>query len=168
MLKALTIQINWQFTGGAGIMQVEHTADCFDVGGAWLKSPLSTEVWHLLRLLHITKVAICSLSSSKCLSIKCWSENCNVHICLKNTFNDASLSQIGDLQFHHNPPILPQRNEKYDCYKVKYTSIYTIYIYPDNCHYHNSLPLVISRAGLYLILVYVRTLTALLYLNFVS
>jgi len=28
--------------GGAGIMQVEHTADCF--GGAWLKSPLSTEV----------------------------------------------------------------------------------------------------------------------------
>jgi len=25
-------------------MQVEHTADCF--GGAWLKSPLSTEVWH--------------------------------------------------------------------------------------------------------------------------
>jgi len=24
------------------IMQVEHTADCF--GGAWLKSPLSTEV----------------------------------------------------------------------------------------------------------------------------
>ena len=26
-------------------MQVEHTADCF--GGAWFKSPLSTEVWHL-------------------------------------------------------------------------------------------------------------------------
>jgi len=25
-------------------MQVEHTADCF--GGAWFKSPLSTEVWH--------------------------------------------------------------------------------------------------------------------------
>jgi len=44
MLKALAIQINWQFTGGAGIMQVEHTADCF--GGTWLKSPLSTEVWH--------------------------------------------------------------------------------------------------------------------------
>jgi len=31
-----------QFTGGTGIMQVEHTADCF--GGAWFKSPLSTEV----------------------------------------------------------------------------------------------------------------------------
>ena len=28
--------------GSAGIMQVEHTADCFE--GAWLKSPLSTEV----------------------------------------------------------------------------------------------------------------------------
>ena len=27
---------------GAGIMEVEHTADCF--GGAWFKSPLSTEV----------------------------------------------------------------------------------------------------------------------------
>jgi len=26
--------------GGAGIKQMEHTADCF--GGAWLKSPLST------------------------------------------------------------------------------------------------------------------------------
>ena len=38
------IQINWQFAGGVGTMQVEHTADCF--GGAWLKSPLSTEVWH--------------------------------------------------------------------------------------------------------------------------
>jgi len=25
-------------------LQVEHTADCF--GGAWFKSPLSTEVWH--------------------------------------------------------------------------------------------------------------------------
>jgi len=45
MPKALAIQINWQFTGGAGIMQVEHTADCF--GGTWFKSPLSTEVWHL-------------------------------------------------------------------------------------------------------------------------
>jgi len=30
---------------GTGITQVKHTADCF--GGAWLKSPLSTEVWHL-------------------------------------------------------------------------------------------------------------------------
>ena len=29
---------------GTGIMQVEHTADCFR--SAWLKSPLSTEVWH--------------------------------------------------------------------------------------------------------------------------
>ena len=36
MPKALAIQINWQFVGGAGIMQVEHTADRF--GGAWLKS----------------------------------------------------------------------------------------------------------------------------------
>jgi len=45
MPKALAIQINWQFAGGAGIMQVEHTADCFR--GTWLKSPLSTEVWHL-------------------------------------------------------------------------------------------------------------------------
>ena len=44
MLKALVIQINWQFAGGAGFMQMEHTADCF--GGAWFKSPLSTEVWH--------------------------------------------------------------------------------------------------------------------------
>jgi len=44
MPKAQAIQINWQFMGSAGIMQVEHTADCF--GGAWLKSPLSTEVWH--------------------------------------------------------------------------------------------------------------------------
>ena len=44
MPKAQAIQINWQFTGSAGIMQVEHTADCF--GGAWFKSPLSTEVWH--------------------------------------------------------------------------------------------------------------------------
>jgi len=44
MPKALAMQINWQFTGGAGIMQVEHTADCF--GGTWLKSPLSTEVYH--------------------------------------------------------------------------------------------------------------------------
>ena len=44
MPKAQAIQINWQFTGSAGIMQVEHTADC--VGGAWFKSPLSTEVWH--------------------------------------------------------------------------------------------------------------------------
>jgi len=144
MLKALTIQINWQFTGGAGIMQVEHTADCFDVGGAWLKSPLSTEVWHLLRLLHITKVAICSLSSSKCLSIKCWSENCNVHICLKNTFNDASLSQIGDLQFHHNPPILPQRNEKYDMIAIKLNihlftqSIYILTIVTITIHYRSS------------------------------
>ena len=34
MPKAQAIQINWQFTGSAGIMQVEHTADCF--GGAWL------------------------------------------------------------------------------------------------------------------------------------
>jgi len=42
MPKALAIQINGQFAGGTGIMQVEHTADCF--GGAWLKSPLSTEV----------------------------------------------------------------------------------------------------------------------------
>jgi len=33
MPKAQAIQINWQFTGSAGIMQVEHTADCF--GGAW-------------------------------------------------------------------------------------------------------------------------------------
>jgi len=44
MPKVLAIQINWQFMGGIGIMQVEHTADCF--GGAWFKSPLSTEVWH--------------------------------------------------------------------------------------------------------------------------
>ena len=44
MPKALAIQINGQFAGGTGIMQVEHTADCF--GGAWLKSPLSTEVWY--------------------------------------------------------------------------------------------------------------------------
>jgi len=44
-IVALAIQINWQFAGGASIMQVEHTADCF--GGAWLKSPLLTEVWHL-------------------------------------------------------------------------------------------------------------------------
>jgi len=44
MPKAQAVQINWQFTGSAGIMQVEHTADCF--GGAWFKSPLSTEVWH--------------------------------------------------------------------------------------------------------------------------
>jgi len=44
MPKALAIQINWQFTDGAGIMQVEHTADYFV--GAWFKSPLSTEVWH--------------------------------------------------------------------------------------------------------------------------
>jgi len=29
MLKALAIQINCQFAGGAGIMQAEHTADCF-------------------------------------------------------------------------------------------------------------------------------------------
>jgi len=36
MPKAQAIQINWQFTGSAGIMQVEHTADCF--GGAWFKS----------------------------------------------------------------------------------------------------------------------------------
>jgi len=42
MPKALTIQINRQFVGGTGIMQVEHTADCF--AGAWLKSLLSTEV----------------------------------------------------------------------------------------------------------------------------
>ena len=42
MPKAQATQINWQFTGSAGIMQVEHTADCF--GGAWFKSPLSTEV----------------------------------------------------------------------------------------------------------------------------
>ena len=35
MLKALAIQINRQFAGGAGTMQVEHTADCF--GGTWLK-----------------------------------------------------------------------------------------------------------------------------------
>jgi len=26
-------------------MQLEHTADCFE--GAWFKSPLSTEAWHL-------------------------------------------------------------------------------------------------------------------------
>jgi len=45
MPKAQAIQINWQFTGSAG-MQVEHTADCF--GGAWFKSPLLTEVWLLL------------------------------------------------------------------------------------------------------------------------
>jgi len=44
MPKALAIQMNWQFTGSAAIMQVEHTADCF--GGAWFKSALSTEVWH--------------------------------------------------------------------------------------------------------------------------
>jgi len=44
MPKAQAIQINWQFTGSAGIMQVEHTTDYF--GGAWFKSPLSTEVWH--------------------------------------------------------------------------------------------------------------------------
>ena len=44
MPKAQAIQINWQFMGSAGIMQVEHTANCF--GGAWFKSPLSTEVWH--------------------------------------------------------------------------------------------------------------------------
>jgi len=44
MPKALGIHINWEFTGGAGITQVEHTVDCF--GGAWLKSLLSTEVWH--------------------------------------------------------------------------------------------------------------------------
>ena len=44
MRKALAIQINRQFAGGTGIMQVEHTTDC--VGGASLKSPLSTEVWH--------------------------------------------------------------------------------------------------------------------------
>ena len=43
MPKAQVIQINWQFTGSAGIMQVEYTADCF--GGTWFKSPLSTEVW---------------------------------------------------------------------------------------------------------------------------
>ena len=44
MPKVLAIQINWQFTGSTGIIQVEHTTDCF--GGAWFKSPLSTEVWH--------------------------------------------------------------------------------------------------------------------------
>ena len=44
MPKAQAIQINWQFTGSAGIMQVEHATDCF--GGAWFKLPLSTEVWH--------------------------------------------------------------------------------------------------------------------------
>ena len=44
MPKAQAIQINWQFTGGAGIMQVDRTADCF--GGTWFKLPLSTEVWH--------------------------------------------------------------------------------------------------------------------------
>ena len=42
MPKAQAIQINWQFTGSAGIMQVEHTADCF--GSAWFKSPLSTSL----------------------------------------------------------------------------------------------------------------------------
>jgi len=42
MPKALAIQINCQFENGAGIMQVEHTADYF--GGTWLKSPQSTEV----------------------------------------------------------------------------------------------------------------------------
>ena len=31
MPKAQAIQINWQFTGSAGIMQVEHTADCFGI-----------------------------------------------------------------------------------------------------------------------------------------
>jgi len=44
MPKAQVIQINWQFTGSAGIMQVEHSTDCF--GGAWFKLPLSTVVWH--------------------------------------------------------------------------------------------------------------------------
>jgi len=44
MPKAQVIQINWQFTDSVGIMQVEHTADCFR--GAWFKSALSTEVWH--------------------------------------------------------------------------------------------------------------------------
>jgi len=36
------IEFSWNFTSQSTIMQVEHTADCF--GGAWFKSPLSTEV----------------------------------------------------------------------------------------------------------------------------
>jgi len=27
------IEINWQLTGGVGIMQVKHTADCFESMG---------------------------------------------------------------------------------------------------------------------------------------
>ena len=36
MPKAQAIQINWQFTGSAGIMQVEHTADCFHFQWPWV------------------------------------------------------------------------------------------------------------------------------------
>ena len=67
--KALAIQINWQSNGGAGIMQVEHTADCF--GGAWLKLPLSTEVWSPRHIwqetafqfaeVHITRWSTCNV-----------------------------------------------------------------------------------------------------------
>jgi len=60
MPKAQAIQINWQFTGSAGIMQVEHTADCF--GGTWLKLPLSTEVWHLRHILRETAVTLSDLA----------------------------------------------------------------------------------------------------------
>jgi len=46
MSKTLAIQINWQFAGGAGIMLVEHTADCFglqlnaDMSEVVLQAPL--------------------------------------------------------------------------------------------------------------------------------
>jgi len=79
MPRVLAIQINWQFTGGTGIMQVEHTADCF--GGAWLKSPPLTKVWHPCHICRETvfqfAIVLALNSETYVVSINEFSATCN-------------------------------------------------------------------------------------------
>ena len=97
MPKAQAIQINWQFTGSAGIMQVEHTAECF--GGAWFKSPLSTEVWqprHIWRETAFQFAEVLALNGETyVVSVNEFSATCNWQVVgvqvEENRCNDRAL-----------------------------------------------------------------------------
>ena len=94
MPKALAIQINWQFTGSAGIMQVEHTANCF--GGAWFKSPLSTKVWHPR---HIWRETAFQFAEVLALNGETYVVSVNVF----NT-NNTNLMSVANVSVHASMP----------------------------------------------------------------